>query len=182
LLAEIVRAASTRDKIKFVIVGGGVEHPKLEALLAGCSNVRLVGWLEDMAAVWSAADIALLTSRNEGTPSSLIEAMAAEKPLVTTPAGGVKDLLFGGEQSERGHLKQYSNGFMFTSAEAAVNAIDRLSVSPELRQSMGKQGRAFALKNYSGERLVEDMRKMYYRLAGRGIDGDARRSALSQTV
>lgn len=182
MLADIVRCASSRKKIKFVIIGGGAELPRLEALLAGCSNVRFVGWFKDMAAAWTAADIALLTSRNEGTPSSLIEAMAAEKPLVTTSAGGVRDLLIGPGGPEEPDLIRYANGFAFTSAESALRALDRLAEDLGLRTSMGNRGRDFALRTYSGERLIDDMRALYYRLSGKPANDVTSHSAFSKSV
>ena len=60
-----------------------------------CKNLQFIGWQRDMKPIWAAADVVLLTSRNEGTPASLIEAMAAGKPFISTAVGGVLDLAKG---------------------------------------------------------------------------------------
>src|SRR5580704_3337604 len=93
LLGNVIRrAAETHGNIRFLIVGEGADKPKLDSLIEGCRNVRLLGWRRDMELIWSAADVALLTSRNEGTPTALIEAMAAGCPFVSTNVGAVGDL------------------------------------------------------------------------------------------
>jgi len=166
LLAEIIRLAREDASLKFVVVGDGTERTKLEAALAGCDNARIAGWAQDMAAVWSAADIALLTSRNEGTPSSLIEAMAAGKPFVSTQAGGVADLFVGTGRATSTDAREFDNGFAFESAAGAMAAVRVLAANPALRRSMGQIGRDFAVRNYSSERLLEDLRSLYYQLSG----------------
>ncbi len=167
LLAQVAGLARERKDVRFVIVGDGAERPKLEAALAGCENVRLVGWARDMAAVWSAADIALLTSRNEGTPSSLIEAMAAGKPFVTTPVGGVIDLFACPAQPLNGESLHCGNGLTFEAPAEAMQAINLLAANPELRRELGEKGRALVLQRYSADRLLGDMRRLYYDLAAR---------------
>lgn len=165
LLAEVVRESRSRKDVSFVIVGNGIERSKLETLLAGCDNVRLVGWAQDMAAVWSAADIALLTSRNEGTPTSLIEAMAAGKPFVATPAGGTVDLAIAPAQYEASGTTRYANGLIaIPSAIVISSALMSLVDDPALRAAMGEQGRSFALREYSSERLATDVKALYRRL------------------
>lgn len=182
LLVEIVRRARTNSKVRFVIAGGGSEEAMVERALAGCENVRLIGWSRDMTGLWSAADIALLTSRNEGTPSSLIEAMAAGKPFITTAVGGVMDLLVGKPQAEE-EPRQYGNGFTFDSAAGAVRAISLLADHSELARSMGAAGRQFALRTYSVERLVDDMRALYYKLAAEvALEHHGRESASAPSL
>jgi glycosyltransferase involved in cell wall biosynthesis len=92
LLAQIVREAQRSPRLLFLVVGDGIDRSKLQSLTAGCSNIQLAGWRQDMPELWAAADVGLVTSRNEGTPSALIEAMASGKPFVATTVGGVIDL------------------------------------------------------------------------------------------
>jgi len=92
LLAQIVRKAQRSPRLRFLVVGDGIDRSKLETLTAGCSNMHIAGWRKDMPELWAAADVGLVTSRNEGTPSALIEAMASGKPFVATNVGGVIDL------------------------------------------------------------------------------------------
>src|SRR4051812_1752410 len=92
LLADVVRQAAQLDSLMFVIAGDGPLRPEFEANTRGCGNVRMVGWQRDVAPLLKACDVVLLTSINEGTPTSLIESMFAGKPFVATDAGGTADL------------------------------------------------------------------------------------------
>ena len=92
LLAKIVREGKGSPRLRFLVVGDGTDRGKLERLIAGYSNIQLAGWRTDLPALWAAADVGLVTSRNEGTPSALVEAMASYKPFVSTNVGGVIDL------------------------------------------------------------------------------------------
>ena len=56
-------------------------------------RVRFLGWRRDLSTIYAATDVFLLTSRNEGTPVALIEAMASGVPGVSTDVGGVKDVI-----------------------------------------------------------------------------------------
>jgi glycosyltransferase involved in cell wall biosynthesis len=79
LLGEVIRrAAESLPQACFLVVGDGEQRAEFEAQIQGCDNVKLLGWRRDMETIWSAADAAILTSRNEGTPTALIEAMAAD--------------------------------------------------------------------------------------------------------
>ena len=93
LLSQVVRkAAAQSSKAFFLVVGDGEEKARLESLVQGCDNVKLLGWWRNMDQIWRAADAAILTSRNEGTPTALIEAMAAHLPFIATNVGAVQDL------------------------------------------------------------------------------------------
>jgi len=85
-----------RPDVRFVIVGDGELRAEIEADIAarGLSDVILMhGWAQDIVAVVTDCDIVTITSNNEGTPVSLIEAIAANVPVVSTNVGGVEDLL-----------------------------------------------------------------------------------------
>src|SRR5262249_10312867 len=93
---------SAKPSIKFVLVGEGHSRQSLhqEAESLGISNVlKFIGNRTDMTTVYSGVDVVALTSRNEGTPLSLIEAMGAGRPFISTTVGGVVDLL--GAEHER---------------------------------------------------------------------------------
>jgi glycosyltransferase involved in cell wall biosynthesis len=80
----------------FVIVGDGERRNEMEALAAGLGldgHVRFLGWRQDLATIYGASDVSVLTSRNEGTPVAIIEALAAGVPVVSTDVGGVRDVL-----------------------------------------------------------------------------------------
>ncbi|HJX85342.1 MAG TPA: glycosyltransferase family 4 protein, partial [Candidatus Angelobacter sp.] len=167
LLASVARkAAESRNKICFLIVGDGTEKPALEAMTQGCDNIRLLGWRQDMAPIWSAADVALLTSRNEGTPTALIEAMAAGLPFVTTDVGGVRDLALAPfEDLPDGMGCKAANGFLTPrTSEALLHCIERIARDAEAARRMGSLGRDFALQTFSVRRQVEEISQLYNRL------------------
>ncbi len=87
---------SAETGLKFVIVGDGNVREAIETecdALGLREIVSFAGNREDVAAVYSALDVVALTSLNEGTPLSLIEAMANGKPVISSAVGGVIDLL-----------------------------------------------------------------------------------------
>jgi glycosyltransferase involved in cell wall biosynthesis len=167
LLGEIVRAAGSLPHIKFLVVGDGNDKARLKESTAGCGNISFAGWRTDMPALWAASDAALLTSTNEGTPTALVEAMAAGKPFVSTQVGGVIDLAVPPLEKSRAGYIEAANGFL-TRANAAVmlDRLEQLSRDPELAQRMGRAGRQFVLKYHTQERLVRDVLKLYDELTG----------------
>ncbi|WP_373499477.1 glycosyltransferase [Desulfococcus sp.] len=94
--------------ITFAVVGDGELRSELESecrALGIAEFVKFCGWIKEIPMVYADLDILALTSNNEGTPVSIIEAMAASVPVIATDAGGVGDLL-GGASGGRG-----KNGF-----------------------------------------------------------------------
>ena len=167
LLAQVIRrAAEKQSNIHFLVVGDGEEKKELESLVRGCTNVRLLGWRHDMEQIWSAADVALLTSRNEGTPTALIEAMAAGLPFVATHVGGVQDLAADPLQElPNGMGFRAANGFLNSRVpEVLLDCIEQIAKEPETAKKMASVGRAFALDRFSIQRLVEEMNLLYQTL------------------
>ena len=96
LLRAVSHARELGAPVRLAVVGDGALRPDLEALAAelGIADfVFFAGYRADMVPVAAAADIAVLSSDNEGTPVSLIEAAAAGKPAASTTVGGVPDVV-----------------------------------------------------------------------------------------
>ena len=90
------RLSSVLPDAVFLIAGDGERRPALEraTVVAGIEDrVRFLGWRRDLEDLYAATDLFVLTSRNEGTPVALIEAMAAGVPSVSTDVGGVRDVI-----------------------------------------------------------------------------------------
>ena len=154
--------------IRFVIVGDGELRQRLEGRarqLGIGHSVSFVGFRKDAAALYSDFDLVALTSINEGTPLTLIEAMAAGRPLVATEAGGVVDIL--GERVERaGRLSVWEHGVTANdqSAPSVAEALRYLIDRRGDRREMGARGRLYALTSLSRNRLIRDIEALYHQL------------------
>jgi glycosyltransferase involved in cell wall biosynthesis len=158
-LPTLVRAfalvLTTLPQCVLVIAGDGPSRPELERLLAEtatASHARLLGWREDLGAVYATMDICVLSSRNEGTPVAVIEAMAAGRPVVSTRVGGVPDIV---EDNQSGLLVAPGD------AGALAAAMGRLARDADLRSRLGARGRDLALARFGHERLVEEIGRLY---------------------
>jgi glycosyltransferase involved in cell wall biosynthesis len=137
------------------LVGDGPDRPQLEELAAGlgiADSVRFVGFRSDVGSILCASDAIALTSANEGTPVSLIEALAAGCAVVSTAVGGVRDVVDDGRAGLLVPLGDLS---------AFADRLEELARSPELRRSLGEAGRRYVANRYSVERLVRDIDCLY---------------------
>ena len=168
LLLEVAHKSAHIASAKFLVVGDGPFRTDIEALSGSLPNFRFIGWQNDMLPIWAAADMALLTSRNEGTPTSLIEASAAGKPFVSTEVGGVLDLVKGPLKESSDSCKQAANGFLCSAnPEVLAGCIEKLATSPALAEQMGTEGRGFAFANYDQGRLAFELNDLYEKLLKR---------------
>ncbi|HEY0098505.1 MAG TPA: glycosyltransferase [Pyrinomonadaceae bacterium] len=175
-VGETFGAAASR-RVRFVVVGDGHLREALQtqadALGIG-ERVTFTGLRDDPENFYAALDIVALTSLNEGTPLTLIEAMANARPVVATAVGGVVDLL--GEASDdepAAHATAPAHAYTIcergvrvgtNDAEAFCAALRRLITDEELRRTLGERGRAFVAEHYSKERLVADVLNLYSEL------------------
>ena len=153
---------------RFVIAGDGHLRGSLEAKsreLGIADRVIFVGNREDPDVVYAGLDLVALTSLNEGTPLSLIEAMASGRPVISTAVGGVVDLL-GEELESQDGFAVCERGVSGASGDAAgfAKGLIYLAKNERLRFSLAENGRGFVHKIYSKERLIEDIRSLYRRL------------------
>lgn len=127
-------------------------------------HVIFTGTRRDLEDVYPALDIVALTSRNEGTPLTLIEAMANARPLISTAVGGVVDLL--GEpipQESNLSYKICQRGISVSPDDVRgfAEGLQRLVNDATLRRETGARGLQFVASHYSKERLVEDIKDLY---------------------
>ena len=157
-LEVIARLAPTHPGIIALIAGDGELRTELEAAarqLGIGRQVRFLGWRRDLSTIYAATDVFLLTSRNEGTPVALIEAMATGVPGVSTNVGGVKDVI---DSAEVGLLAPSDD------AEALAAAARQLLADPALREEMGARARERVVKRFGVERLISDIASVYQSL------------------
>jgi glycosyltransferase involved in cell wall biosynthesis len=159
-------------RVRFIIIGDGHLREELEVhawALGLEDDVNFVGLRDDPENFYPALDVVALTSRNEGTPLTLIEAMANARAVIATAVGGVVDLLGGVEQSElrRPHAWQICERGVQVQpgdAEALADALTHLVADEALRRALGERGREYVERNYSVERLVADVLRLYEEL------------------
>ena len=131
-------------------------------LLEGCRKriadqklpVTVLGWQSDIEKVLSAADIVLLTSDNEGTPLSLIQAGMAGLPVVTTNVGSVPEVVLDGVTGIITDLD----------VQEIANALEKLARDEALRERLGLAAQEFTLANFGVGRLVHDHEELYKKL------------------
>jgi len=141
-----------------ILVGDGPDRDHLERYAHTLGVVRrclFLGYQDDVAPFYEAIDALLLPSVNEGTPVSVIEALAAERPAVATRVGGIPDVVRDGV-----------DGFLVDVGDASALAerLAELARDPALRERMGREGRKHVLERYAVARLVDDVDRLYREL------------------
>ena len=157
LLAIGRQIADRMPDVVILIVGDGELRPQLEARAAALrlnSNVRFLGWRRDLATIYAATDVFALTSRNEGTPVALIEAMASGVPGVSTNVGGVATVI---ADSSMGVVVPLDDDAAF------VDGVTRLLTANE-RAAIAARARAHVLARFDVRRLVDDIARLYRQL------------------
>jgi glycosyltransferase involved in cell wall biosynthesis len=147
-----------RPDVHFVFVGGGEleEDIRADVTRRGLSDrCHFLGWRRDLPVIYADLSVVALSSLNEGTPVSLIEAMAAGIPVVSTDVGGVSDVL---QNGARGVLVPAMN------AEALAAGIEE-ALRPEARLRAGEL-RASVTEEYGAARLCRDLAELYLALVG----------------
>ena len=147
-----------------VLVGDGPDRERLERHaheLGVIKRCLFLGYQVDVAPFYDAIDVLLLPSINEGTPVSVIESLAASRPVVATRVGGIPDVVRDGV-----------DGFLVDSddPDALAAPLAELAADPERRARMGEAGRARVVERYAVGRLVDDIDRLYRKLlAERGL-------------
>ncbi len=160
-------AATPPQKVLFAVVGDGSLRQQLEkqaTALGLLDDVVFLGSRRDMENIYPAFDIAALTSLNEGTPLTLIEAMANARPVVSTLVGGVVDLL-GPTVSKNAEgryvICERGIGVPAEDSDAFASAMALLAHDEGLRREIGEAGLQFVTSRYSKDRLLDDVRQLY---------------------
>ena len=155
LLDALALAVAEVPEMKVLIAGDGELRGQLEVTArARRLPVKFLGWRSDLELLLGAADCLVITSDNEGTPVSLIQASLAGVPTVATNIGSVSEII---EDNVSGLVTDLS-------PEATAAALIRLSGSASLRSRLGAQAQADAISKYSYQRLVDDHVNLYRRL------------------
>ncbi|MFA7272743.1 MAG: glycosyltransferase family 4 protein [Crocinitomicaceae bacterium] len=148
---------NTTKKVHAYIVGDGLEREKLETISRSIpqnENFKIIftSWIKDIATFNAGMDLLCLTSLNEGTPVSLIEAQAANVPVVSTNVGGVRDVVLDGE-----------TGFLVPSNQPELFAEKLLELieNENLREKMSQNGWIYVRDKFNYQTLVANMNQLY---------------------
>jgi glycosyltransferase involved in cell wall biosynthesis len=144
---------SSSKKLKFIIVGDGELRGELESKVSelGLNNVVFTSWQKNVDQVNAGLDIICLTSKNEGTPVSLIEAQASRKPIVTTNVGGIENVVKPKETallSPSGDMKAFADNLL------------QLVENDQMRNDFSNGGE-HVLRSFHYTRLCSDFEKIY---------------------
>lgn len=153
LALEALRARGVDAALCLVGDGPDREHVEERAHELGIARDCFYLGYQDAVADWYAAfDVMILPSANEGTPVSVIESLAAGRPVVATDVGGVSDVVRDGV-----------DGFLVEAGDVAALAerLETLAGDPGLRGLMGAAGRERVLRRYAVARLVDDVDRLY---------------------
>jgi len=162
-LEAAARIRRERPDVTFVVAGDGELRASLEerARRTLGNRCRFLGWVKDLRSLYGAIDVAVLTSRNEGTPVALIEAAAASTPVVATRVGGVADVVVDGRT---GHLCPPGD------PTAVATAVLGLLGDPTKAHRMGAAARETVRERFTIERLANDLADLYRELLDRSPD------------
>lgn len=157
--------ALTSKKVKFFIVGDGEEREMIQERVTFIdskypNSIEMTSWIKNIGTFNAGMDIMCLTSKNEGTPVSLIEAQAGNLPIVTTDVGGVRDIM---KDKETGYIVQKNNVEQF--AEKLLLLIE----DNELRNKFSKNGWNFVRNKFHYKTLVKNMNEYYQDLLDKKI-------------
>jgi glycosyltransferase involved in cell wall biosynthesis len=159
---DFVRAAAAAharcDRLRFVMAGDGELRAEVEALVRqlGLGGVvRVLGWRRDVADLLHAMDIFLLTSRFEGLPRSVLQAMAAGVPVVATAVDGTPEVVRDGRS---GLLVPPEN------PEAAADRVLELVADADLRRRCVDEARRALDDGFDIHRMVRDLERIYISL------------------
>lgn len=157
-------SGKTNRKLRFVIVGDGSERKKIEEMCRALSLpystvengytdalISFTSWRKDADVVCAGSDIICLTSNNEGTPVSLIEAQAANKPVVSTRVGGIENIV----SKETALLSEVGDN------ETFFSNLESLILSDSKRHEMSLKGWDVVGERFHYTRLVSDMERLY---------------------
>ena len=146
--------ARTVPDARFLVAGDGPLRGRAERLAARlgvADRVLLPGWIEDVPAVLDAADVAVLTSRHEGLPRAVVEALAAGVPVVATAVDGTPEV-----------VRHGINGLLAVpgDVEGLARAVARLLGDPELRHRMAAAAPE-GLEAFDIDRMVREQEALY---------------------
>jgi len=146
--------ALSYSSVKFVLIGHGPEEEKLDKMIQEnkLENMHVIKELKDASKYLKALDAFMLTSRYEGMPYVLLEAVSAEIPIVSTDVGGIPELI---QDNKTGILVSSHDADLF------ANAIRKLETNNKLRQSLVLSASRLLAEKFSEHKLLNETLNLY---------------------
>lgn len=156
-LVPAVKSLLTKGhhQLRVVLAGDGAMRPELEALIdffGVTENFHLTGFRSDIPDILSAADIAVMPTEREGLSISLLEAMAAQKPIVTTTIGSNREVTQDGDCAELVEPKEI---------DALALALEKLMLDKHYATQLGEKARKRFLDKYTESKMISAYLKTY---------------------
>ena len=164
------QAPELSQRLRVVVIGDGELRSELESRAAelGLSDkITFTGFRGDAVSLFPDFDLFALTSLNEGTPLTMIEAMRAGVPVVSTEVGGVVDILGApaAPDSDRAFtLWDHGATAPTRDTQAFVQALRYLLEQPDVRRTMSARAQSFVKARFSKERMIADLEALYQTL------------------
>ncbi|HEV7334087.1 MAG TPA: glycosyltransferase [Flavisolibacter sp.] len=168
---------NSKRKVKAFIIGDGETRAELEARATALGisfsvqdsekhphPLVFTSWRSDVDTINAGLDIITLTSFNEGTPVSLIEAQAANKPILSTRVGGISDIVVEGKTALLANVDD---------TETFCHHLLQLVENNNLRAELGSNSRSHVMQRFSYQRLMNDMSGLYYELLSKKLTANA---------
>ena len=167
-LGTLLEAAALVPEAAFAVAGEGAERPALEARIRGLGlehRFRLLGQRDDVPALLANSDVFVLPSMREGLPLSVLEAMAAGRPVVASAIGGTDEIVTAGE-----------TGLLFPpgDAPALAQALRRLFADPDLANRLSGAARVLVRNEFAAEIMTRRVEAIYEELLSPGRPSEAR--------
>lgn len=168
--AQIVKTKGSNHKLQFFIVGDGTGRTSLQQLISSkqlkfanagsndesSANFIFTSWRKDMDAVYAGLDIIMLTSLNEGTPVSIMEAMAAGRPVLSTNVGGISELITNGQ-----------TGLLASTETELITGLSSLVDNAPMRQQLSTAAAKDSVR-FSKPAELKALSSLYYSLLHSG--------------
>ncbi|HET9837524.1 MAG TPA: glycosyltransferase family 4 protein [Candidatus Angelobacter sp.] len=168
LLAAVRELGASLSGLKVIIVGEGPDRAAITDMIEReglRESVVLAGQRSDMASVYASIDIFVLPSLNEGLPMTLLEAMAASRPVVATRVGAIPKVI---EDGKTGLLVNPGD------AGGLKDALARLLADGALSERLAAQGHEWVARHYTAAAMARQYRAMYDAVLGRPLVATAK--------